>query len=216
MDEFAPDAVGKLEITLAADPASLQSKKSSREVFDAAMTAELAKYDFLIDWQLSITVDWYGSPRRRWETDELPDLDNWLKPLIDSITGPDRLLVDDSQIKSIDVAFLEGRAEASHIHITMDFMPGRSLPKNGFRFVQLTDSPLCFPIAGDDPEVIGRQIGMAERVLETYKELGELGLNDQQRYQFLAIGFVHRSRLGSKFEVVRASTLRASLELPPA
>ena len=49
--------------------------------------------------------------------------------------------------------------------------------------------PLCFPIVGDDPEAIEKQLSMAERLLQTYKQLGELGMNDQQKYHLLAIGF---------------------------
>jgi len=97
----------------------------------------------------------------------------------------------------------------------MDFMLGRSRPKNGPRFVRLTGRPLCFPIVGDDPETAEVQLGLPERYLQMYKKLGEWGMNGQQTYHFLAIGFVHRSRLGSRLEVVSAEALRKSLGSPP-
>jgi hypothetical protein len=55
-----------------------------------------------------MTVRWWGVPRPRWQSDAYPDLDNWLKPLIDALVGPNRLFVDNSLLRSIEVTWGEG------------------------------------------------------------------------------------------------------------
>ena len=67
----------------------LQARSSARVAFDRALGRSLNRFDFIVDSQVTLTVHWYGVPRVRWQTDRYPDLDNWLKPLIDSFVGAD-------------------------------------------------------------------------------------------------------------------------------
>lgn len=63
------------------------------------------KYFFFGEVQLVITL--YLDEQKRLETPELADLDNYAKLLCDSLKGPKGLLIDDAQIQSLSISWID-------------------------------------------------------------------------------------------------------------
>lgn len=157
-----PGGDRRLEFGIDVEPVSLQARASARQTFDQALARTLREFDFVIDSQVTLTVHWYDVPRIRWQTDRYPDLDNWLKPLIDAFVGADRLLVDDSLIRSVEVTWHEGFVTQSRIKVRIDYDADHRLSKAGLRYAQFDDG-LCFPVPGDlSPEALA--CGFAPRL----------------------------------------------------
>jgi Holliday junction resolvase RusA-like endonuclease len=202
-----PGGDGTLQFGIDIEPVSLQSRVSARQAFDDALARTLGEFDFVIDSQVTLTVHWYGVPHIRWQTDRYPDLDNWLKPLLDAFVGADRLLVDDSLIRSVELTWHEGYVAQSRIEVRLDFDADHRLPKAGLRYAQF-DRGLCFPVPGDlKPEAVAVWLRSAQSSLETLRELENLEIHSISTWGLLSNGWVHRSRLGSSFTVVPAAHL---------
>ncbi|GAB3831722.1 hypothetical protein ACFPIJ_29480 [Dactylosporangium cerinum] len=190
---------------------SLQAKKTARAAFDAALAAKLAAFDFVIDSQVTLSVRQWAVPRRRWESDVEPDLDNWLKPLIDSFVGADRLLVDDSLIRSVEVSWGEGSVSQSVLQVRLDFDTDHRLMKNGLRYIQFPGG-LCFPLPGDvTGEAAAIWLNVAESTLDTVRSLNAVA---DSGWLLLTNGWIHRARLGQSFTVVSAADLKVEVGLP--
>ncbi|GAA2351947.1 hypothetical protein [Dactylosporangium salmoneum] len=206
-----PGSDGQLTFSLEVEPVSLQAKKTARAAFDAALAATLAAFDFVIDSQVALSVRQWAVPRRRWESDVEPDLDNWLKPLIDSFVGADRLLVDDSLIRSVEVSWGEGSVSKSVLRVRLDYDADHRLMKDGLRYIQFPGG-LCFPLPGElADEAVAKWLNAAEYTLET---VGNLNAVDGSGWLLLTNGWIHRARLGTSFTVMSASDLKAELGLP--
>ena len=198
---------GTLTFGISVEPVSLQARRSARQVFDEALSEALGQFDFVIDSQVTLTVHWYGVPRIRWQTDQFPDLDNWLKPLIDSFVGADRLLVDDSLVRSIEVTWHEGLVTESRIGVRLDFDADHRMPKAGLRYAQF-DGGLCFPVPGDlGCEALAIWIRGAQATVEALRRMEDLDVHSVSTWPLLSNGWIHRSRLGRGFTVVAASDL---------
>lgn len=190
------------------EPTSLQAKKTARVAFDNALASVLRGYDFVIDSQVTLSVRQWAVPRRRWEMDAEPDLDNWLKPLIDSFVGADRLLVDDSLIRSVEVSWGEGNVRRSVLRVRLKFDADHRLAKKGLRYIQFPGG-LCFPLLGGlTGEAVAVWLNAAEATLEA---VGKLNIVDGSGWMLLTNGWIHRARLGRTFTVESASDLRTEL-----
>src|SRR5262249_37882925 len=93
-----PPIGGELSFGFIVRPVSLQGKQVARSEFQNTIQQELQHFQYLLsgDVSLEITVQVHQSDR--YESDASPDLDNFLKPLLDSLTGPKGILIDDCQI----------------------------------------------------------------------------------------------------------------------
>jgi Holliday junction resolvase RusA-like endonuclease len=194
-ERLGPNPDGELVFRVAAEPASIQSRPAARAVFEQSIRAETRKIDYIIEDKVGIDVTWFVEPLRRWETDELPDLDNWLKPLLDGLSGPDGVMIDDSQVCNLSVSWTEGTVNSSTLSIVMRFTPEKTWPKATLRFVQF-EGGLCTLIP---PEVANDYVA-AELWVKAYSDrLATVG-----RLRDIAHGssiwpllsqFVHRTRL---------------------
>jgi Holliday junction resolvase RusA-like endonuclease len=195
------------------EPVSLQAKKTARAAFDRQLANALNAYDFLINSQVTMSVRQWAPPRRRWETNNDPDLDNWLKPLIDSFVGADRLIVDDSLIRSIEVTWSEGVVTESILDIRLDFDAEHRLDKKSLRYIQFPGG-LCYPLPGSlTGEAAKIWLTGADRALASVHELNAVSSDG---WRLLVNGWIHRSRLASTFTVVNAIDLHAELQGGPA
>jgi hypothetical protein len=165
---------------------------------------------------------WSQPPRQDWRrrgddpspprTDRYPDLDNRLQPLIDSFVGADRLLVDDSLIRSVEVTWHEGLVAQSRIEVRLDFDADHRLPKAGLRYAQFDDA-LCFPVPGDlGPEAVNAWIRWAQWNVKALRNLEALDVHSINTWPLLSNGWIHRSRLGRGVTVVPASDLLRDAE----
>lgn len=140
---------GSLELALALAPVSQQAKPEAKLALKEAVRAITRTAGFLLAGDVKLSVEWLVSEQARYETDRSPDIDNILKPLVDSFVGPEGLLIDDNQLQQVSCSWLDWNSESEQLRIELTFFPDEWISKQGLVFVQF-ENGLCLPIPGAD------------------------------------------------------------------
>lgn len=80
---------------------SAQSQSARKRELVDAIQVELSQFKWLISGSVQIEFAWYLHGVERQETDKVGDIDNITKPILDALTGPKGILIDDAQIGSV-------------------------------------------------------------------------------------------------------------------
>lgn len=84
--------------------------------FREKLRAELGNNFFFCGW-VEIKFDIYADPIRLMEKGQVGDLDNYAKALCDALKGPEGILIDDFQIMSFNIGWLDHHEECFEIEI---------------------------------------------------------------------------------------------------
>ena len=147
MDELAawPTHNNRVEFCVWQAPVSLQANSQAKTELTAKIRHALSATRYLISGDVQLTVEWWISEEERYESDRAPDIDNILKPLVDSLVGPDAIMVDDNQVKEINCLWRESNDGPQRLDILLQFEDRAWVPKTGLAFVQFQNG-LCLPI----------------------------------------------------------------------
>lgn len=144
--EIAPES--SVEMTLKFSRiVTAQSKKKHQASFTELIKNELKKIEWLILGKVQIEIHWLLNAVEKQETDKVGDLDNITKPIIDTLSGADGLLIDDSQINSIHSTWSSknGLIQDNIVKLIINFNNEYSISKNNLLFLQ-TDSVIYTPV----------------------------------------------------------------------
>lgn len=141
-DEFGIGlATSSLVFTITSDHfATLQSSKNKIRELKAAILNELSKFKWIIYGDVNLDFAWYISALRKKETDAIGDLDNLMKPIIDSFTGINGIFIDDSQIGSINSLWMSkdvATSEDTVLRFEIRFNNDDCMLKENIQFVEL-------------------------------------------------------------------------------
>lgn len=185
------------------DLPSVQSKKEARELFDALMAEVLAPYEYVLTGDMALEVEWLGDEQHRYDTSRSRDVDNVIKPLLDSLCGPNRLIVDDNQIHSIHINWIDHHEEK----IILRFRYSGNdywVRKEGIVFMHLYDH-LYMPL---DVTLTRKQkmlfVTGLNSLRKGYKKL--FAVTDDwhtARYLRPTQRLYHRGRLGNGFRIMK-------------
>ena len=198
-----PPESDELSIRIELPPVSLQSSASAKNKFIQAVRAECSNYSFLLSGDVQVEVTWYVHEQQRYETDRTPDVDNILKPLLDGLSGPEGLLIDDNQVQSICCSWIDWTSRDEAVEVSLKFFHDEEwVPRGHFRFVQF-DKGLCYPIATYYPrELQEAYVSIFEKGFLTRFEAEKQGMNyDDSRGLMPMARIFHRTRIG-RFPVV--------------
>ncbi|QYK07594.1 RusA family crossover junction endodeoxyribonuclease [Shewanella mangrovisoli] len=138
---------GEIYLDIDISPVSVQSKNAKRkeELVDTIRSA-FSHLNYFLSGDVSFHLTWQLNEQTRLETSSSSDLDNILKPLIDSCCGIDGVLIDDNQLDDVHVQWVNYYDNAnSKITLTLKFNPNETIPKAGLVFVEI-DNDLYLPI----------------------------------------------------------------------
>lgn len=210
-----PPESGELDFSFAFAPVSLQASTARKKRIKESIGAHLPATDFLLSGDVKLEIEWFVHESVKYETHVAPDLDNILKPLLDALTGPDRLLIDDTQVQSISCAWIGWEILQQRLEIRIRFAADNYISKNKLVFVNFGKS-LCFPMSRDMPaNTLSLLLNLLESRLQTRKDQRTRGWDYNEAQLVMPIQrFFHRSHL-SKFEVVKLDALRNMLKKKP-
>jgi Holliday junction resolvase RusA-like endonuclease len=128
-------------------PVSLQASGIRRSQFKKAVSAVIERdTSGVFTADVRIEFEWYISVENRYETHLVSDLDNVLKPLIDAISGPNRLMIDDNQVQNISAAWMDARIDNISFELRISNVDSRPLvPRAGLYFSEVAPG-LCLPL----------------------------------------------------------------------
>lgn len=196
---FDGDALSSIEFLIRIEKAlSVQSKSSLLNNLRTIIHQTISPITWIIGGEANLSIAFYLSGYSRSTTDKSADLDNMLKPLIDSFTGPNGILVDDSQISSIEMLWLSRNEDIDHDIIRMDFRYNNeeTYQRKDLYFVQYHKALYCgFNIDKFDLQ----DLYTIKKIISARKRLINISmlLNTKSRASLLPMLTIHRSRLNS-------------------
>lgn len=119
---------------------TLQSKKNVQKELQNVIKVELEKFKWIIYNDVNLEFVWYFSCLRKKESDKIGDLDNLIKPIIDTFSGDNGIFIDDSQIGSINNLWMSrdiSLSQNSILRIFIHFNNDDCCMKKNMQFVQI-------------------------------------------------------------------------------
>jgi Holliday junction resolvase RusA-like endonuclease len=179
---------------------SMQSKTQRQRDLISLIHSELKKFQWVISDSVTIEITWYLNAVERQETDKVGDLDNITKPLLDSLTGENGVLIDDAQIGSIHTYWLsknELRAD-NVVRIKLSFNNDFCFNKSDLIFIQY-EGAVCTPMNvnfNSHKSMFGALSVIRARKLHrfTAEKIKQLGSN-ADRFLVVSSYDIHRTRL---------------------
>lgn len=141
-----PPEYGEIVFEVERSPVSLQSKSAKKREFKEFVSSIVKEAGFLLSGDVKIIIEWRVTEQHRYENSSAYDVDNIVKPLLDSMSGPDGVLVDDNQVQSIECYWTDiFRDPDEKLIVTMKYVSDEWLPKDGLEFI-VFENNLCLPI----------------------------------------------------------------------
>jgi len=153
-----------VEFKIESPPVSQQASSESKKALRHAIRRVLGTAQYLLTGDIRVEVKWSISEQVRYETDRAPDVDNILKPLLDSLVGPNGIIIDDNQVQHVSCSWTDWKREGEELTVALHFISDEWLPKKGLIFVQF-DRGICLPIPASASE------DQCLDLLEAYKSL---------------------------------------------
>ncbi|MDP9350732.1 MAG: RusA family crossover junction endodeoxyribonuclease [Chloroflexota bacterium] len=173
----APSPFGKMEFSIEGSPVSIQASKDVRDAYIASIRRHFARLQFLLTGEIILEITWLISAKSRFETDAKADIDNCLKPIIDALTGPEGLIVDDCQLRGLYVCWRHAESGPERLYFSFEFGADEYCARSSLAFVRLTKG-LCTPVNRDWPlavrEAWAQALREGERRKDKMEQLGVL------------------------------------------
>lgn len=193
-DEFEP----MVTIHLPREPVSQGADGRKRR----ALIAELRELTRQVPWMftgdVSVIMEWTVHPRWRYESDRAVDIDNIVKPILDGITGPEGVLIDDTQVNHVSVNWITWtRTDRQHLKIEVRSLDRDLYEQKGFPLVEVRPS-LCLPLPAlaSDPQARRTLWQMLETQFNGLDELQAMGAPWESARMILPIQrLFHRNKL---------------------
>jgi Holliday junction resolvase RusA-like endonuclease len=155
MDEFMVQEwfdAGRVEVISSINPVSLQSGSARKQEFKAQLgRAVSACTTGVYTGDVEVTIDWFIPEAARYTTHIVADLDNIVKPLLDAVSGPERPIINDNQVQSIHVNWLDPASEGMKLRMLLaPTMASEYARRDGLEFVAFP-SGYCWPLLGLEP-----------------------------------------------------------------
>lgn len=142
------DESGRVVITTSLSPVSLQSRSARKEEFKEQLSGAIREHtDRILLGDVQVDIDWYISQRDRYRSNRVADIDNIVKPILDSLHGPNGIMVDDGQVQAVDVRWMDPVSPNLTLTIEVralsneDWFP----PREGLYFVEF-DNECMWPV----------------------------------------------------------------------
>ena len=141
-----PPECGEIVFEVLRSPVSLQSSAEKKREFKVFVSSIIQSAEFLLSGDVKILIEWRVTEQHRYEHSSARDIDNIIKPLLDAISGPDGILVDDNQVQSIECSWTDIYCDPNEkLVIIIKYVHDEWLPKEGLEFLSF-EGNLCLPI----------------------------------------------------------------------
>jgi Holliday junction resolvase RusA-like endonuclease len=187
----------EVQIKLPSVPVSIQAKKERRDQITAEIKKVCSSVEWLFSGDVGVTIQLRRFEQEHYESDRAADIDNVIKPILDGLSGPDGVMIDDNQVQSVHCYWIQD-LDAPNAILTIDNRLRECVYKDKLFFVHMGNQ-LYFPVNGFLPkEVILKMLEMLESYRATRAELQTLGVAsyEDQRYLMPVQRYFHKTRLG--------------------
>ncbi len=135
-----------VEVVIAVDPSVLVSQAAARDAFAREVSERVAELPYVVASPVTLELACASRPSRHPGLVEYPNLDRWLRPLIEALTGARRLLLGTTQVRTVDVSSMAPSADPRALLVRVVHDEDQRLPKAGLRLVEFPDG-WCAPVS---------------------------------------------------------------------
>jgi len=170
------------------DPISLQAEPARKRTFQEALGKSVKDVTtHIYTHDVEVTLIWFVEESKRYQTHLVADLDNVMKPILDAVTGPDGLLIDDNQIQSIRAMWMTPGAFGTGFQLTFESLsPDDYVTRAGLSFVEFS-ADRCYMLHGSLGEHASEVVSTYRRMLATYHNLVLMGMPEHQARGILPV-----------------------------
>lgn len=204
-----PNEWGCLEFEINKAPVSLQANSAKRTEFKNHIISLVQNAKYLLSGDIKVFIEWHVHEQKRYETSSSADVDNIIKPLLDALTGPKGIMIDDSQVQTISCNWIDSYSYAiERIVVNVEYSPDEFLPKEGLVFVKVQEH-LYMPFSENLPEdSMMSKLDIFEKMFSLRNELIEKGNDYYSAKMVMSVQRVfHKGRLGGFFLKTREELL---------
>lgn len=136
-----------VEVTGYVPPLSLQAAAQRKRPYMAALREAVSNATTMVmTGDVKIEIDWYIDQHDRYSTNKVADIDNIVKPILDSVSGCGGILVDDGQVQAIDVRWLDKLNVKENFRVRFEPLPYEGMvERDSLGFAEFS-STQCYPI----------------------------------------------------------------------
>lgn len=206
-DEFEP----LVELNLPREPVSAGADGRKRRGLKEDIQALTRGVPWMYTGDVSIEIEWTVHLRWRYESDRAVDVDNIVKPILDGLTGPDGILIDDTQVNHVSVHWTTWtRTDRQHVRISIRSLDQDLYEQRGFALIEIRPR-LCLPAPAVPDDEVARNILMDawSMQFDTQDHLMESGVAWETARAVLPIQRVfHRNKLAG-FTIITPEQYRS-------
>lgn len=139
-----------VEVTGYVPPLSLQAAAERKRPYMAALQEAVSSATTIVmTGDVKIEIDWYVDQHNRYSTNKVADIDNIVKPILDSVSGNGGIIIDDGQVQAIDVRWLDKLNVKEDFRVRLEPLAFEGMiTRESLGFAEFSSSR-CFPIQTD-------------------------------------------------------------------
>ena len=139
-----------VEVTGHVPPLSLQAAAERKRPYMAALREAVSSAtSTVMTGDVKIEIDWYIDQHNRYSTNKVADIDNIVKPILDSVSGKGGILIDDGQVQAIDVRWLDKLSVKEDFRVRFEPLAFEGMiARESLGFAEFSSSR-CMPIQTD-------------------------------------------------------------------
>ncbi|SFN97851.1 RusA family crossover junction endodeoxyribonuclease [Salegentibacter flavus] len=208
-----PPEFGELLFAFDFEPVSLQSSAVKRAFIKYEIRKVTSTLGYLLSGDVKVEIQWLVHEQERYESAHAPDMDNIIKPILDGLSGPQGVLIDDCQVQTIGSHWIDWTKKEHQINISIRYIPDDFVTKKNLVFINLGGN-MYIPFHTDLPAQVKETLithlekGMALRN-EFLKETGDYY---QAKFFQSVQRLFHKSRINESFQCVELTTLKNNIE----
>jgi Holliday junction resolvase RusA-like endonuclease len=145
-----PPEFGELTFSFSFEPVSLQSSALKREYVIAEIRKVTTTLGYLLSGDVKVEIQWLVHEQERYESGNAPDMDNIIKPILDGLSGPDGIIIDDCQVQTISSHWIDWTKREHQVNISILYIPDDYVTKKNLLFVNI-GANLFMPFHTDLP-----------------------------------------------------------------
>lgn len=208
-----PPECGELSFSFNLEPVSLQSSSSKRKFVKSEIKKITSTINYLLSGDVKIEIQWLTNEQERYESANALDIDNIIKPILDGLSGPTGILIDDCQVQRIGSHWIDWTKHEHQLNITIQFTPDVYVTKKNLIFLGL-EKNLFIPMHSDLPwnhkEAV---IDCLEKAINLKEELLSLTKDYHQAKIVMPVQrFFHKSRINNEFIIIEKDEFRKHIE----
>ena len=195
------------------EPVSLQSSSAKKEFVKSQIKSTTRDINYLLSGDVKVEIQWLVHEQERYESPDSPDMDNIIKPILDGLSGPDGILIDDCQVQTIGSHWIDWTKKEHGINIYIRYTPDEYVAKNDLVFVNVGDN-LYFPFHTNIPakgnliilDHLRKMTDFKNQILKTTGDYYQTKMfNSTQR-------IFHKSRIFGKYDTAEFDEFKKRLE----